>query len=138
MTRDDVETEEELDTLLRFAGRRPEPPDEVRERVRGAVREAWQKLPGEARGSWQRPAIAAAAAVIAALAAYLMWPFAAPGPVAGEILHATGGYTVSGEGDGSVLVAGQTLTTSSAGSGSAPTFRCSGTVTRVSGTASTT
>lgn len=123
-TRSDRMRDEEQDVarLLALAGTRPSPPPEVEARVRAATMTAFEALPRpSARTPWSwtsRPGLGwafAASLLVAMVVGWLSIREEAV-PFAGEIVFATGGYTVRGSGEAtSLLVPGSILRTSSEG-----------------------
>lgn len=94
----EVGSDADIQQLLTLAGPRIQPPAEVEARVRAATMAAVEALPPvvESGASWRRPAFALAATVLLGLLTGLLI-LRDPGPgSAGEILYASGAYTIRG------------------------------------------
>ena len=90
--------DEDVQRLVGSVGPRDTPPAEVRERVRHAVRNAWEDLaPVRRGGAATNVFVLAACIAVAAVCASLVWlpGSAAPAVVVGEVAYATGGHVVA-------------------------------------------
>ena len=113
-------SDEDLRRLFESVSGRGTPPADVHERVRAAVREAWEDLPRARRSVAATAAYAVvASAVVVAVAGWLLWmprPVEPPA-VVGEVAYATGGHGVMGNHglDAPLVAGGATVETTRAG-----------------------
>lgn len=114
----EIGSDEDIQRLLSLAGPRLQPPADVEARVRAATLAAVDSLPDRQPASrrWHKPALSLAAAAVFSLIAGLLIVPETQLPKAGDIVFASGAYTVRGsEPDDGRIAAGAIVRTSSSG-----------------------
>jgi len=111
------EPDGDIQRLLELAGPRLQPPADVEGRIRAATLEAFENLPKPGTRSVSRRVFALAAAIVLTVGVgYVLLQGSGVEQPAGEILYATGGYTVRGsEAGSSNLISGSIVQTSQGG-----------------------
>ena len=111
------EPDGDIKRLLKFAGPRVQPPEDVAARIHAATMAAVDALPDRQTDAhlWRNWAVAALVVLVAGVG-YLLMPFASRDAPVAEILYATGAYTIRGSDSGAtVLPSGAIVQTSKSG-----------------------
>jgi len=111
------DVDSDIQRLLKFAGHRPQPPEDVEARVRAATLAAFDELPEPQSAPRRIRLLAIAASLLLVVGAgFLVTQFDAGAAPAGEVLFATGGYTVRGaDSQAARLMPGSIVQTSKGG-----------------------